>query len=76
VSFCNVRVPLHAHGGEPQDRIRSILINAEGVLNFGLYPQSFTVSVTFDPEKTTTQEIIEALSEGGYPVSGEPKWVR
>jgi len=46
------------------------------VLGFGLHPESFRVSVTFDPEKTTTQEIIEALSEGGYPVSGEPKWVK
>ena len=48
-------------------------MNAEGVLNFGLYPESFTVTVTFDPEKTTAQEIMEALSEAGYPVSGEPK---
>jgi len=46
------------------------------VLNFGLYPESFTVAVTFNPEKTTVQEIIEVLSEGGYPVSGEPKWVK
>jgi len=32
--------------------------------------------VTFDPEKTTIQEIMEALSEGGYPVSGQPNWVK
>lgn len=61
--------------GEPQDGIRSILINTEGIVTYGLFPGSFKVSVTFDTRKTSVDQIIENLSKGGYPVSGEPRWV-
>jgi len=61
--------------GEPQDGIRSILINTEGIVTYGLFPGSFKVSVTFDTRKTSVDQIIENLSKGGYPVSGEPQWV-
>ena len=31
------------------------------------------VIVTFDDRKTTVNEIMAKLSEGGFPVSGEPQ---
>jgi len=33
------------------------------------------VTVTFDDTKTSIDKIIEILSKGGYPISGEPQWV-
>ena len=62
--------------GGPQDRIRSILTNIEGVLKYNLYTKSFTVTVTFDDTKTNVEKIIEHLSKGGYPVLGEPQWIK
>jgi copper chaperone CopZ len=44
-------------------------------LKYDLNPTSFTVTVTFDNKKTSVHEMIEKLTEGGYPVSGEPHWV-
>ena len=61
--------------GEPQDRIRSILINTQGIVTYCLFPGSSTVSVTFDTRKTSVDQITENLSKAGYPVSGEPHWV-
>jgi len=34
------------------------------------------VTVTYDEKKTSVDKIIEQLSGGGYPVSGEPQWVK
>ena len=62
--------------GEPQDRIRSILTNMEGILRYNLHTKSFTVTVKFDDKKTSVEKIIEKLSKGGYPISGEPQWVK
>jgi len=47
----------------------------EGVSRYHLDTRSFTVTVTFDHERTSVYKIIEKLTEGGYPVSGEPQWV-
>ena len=62
--------------GEPQDRIRSILTNMEGILRYNLFTKSFTVTVTFDDTKTNVEKIVEQLSKGGYPVLGDPQWVK
>ncbi|MBW1672378.1 MAG: hypothetical protein JRF06_00765 [Deltaproteobacteria bacterium] len=61
---------------EPQDRIRSILTSIEGILRYELHAISFTVIITFDDTKTSVEKIIEKLSRGGYPVSGDPRWVK
>jgi copper chaperone CopZ len=34
------------------------------------------VTVTYDEKKTSVDKIIERLSKGGYPVSGDPQWVK
>jgi len=34
------------------------------------------VTVTFDDTKTSIDKIIERLSRGGYPVSGDPQRVK
>jgi len=44
-------------------------------LNYNLHAISFTVTITFDDTKTSVEKIIERLSKGGYPISGEPQWV-
>ena len=62
--------------GEPQDRIRSILTNMEGILRYNLFTKSFTVTVTFDDTKTNVDKIVEQLSKGGYSVLGDPQWVK
>ena len=62
--------------GHPQDRIRSILTSIEGILRYKLHAKSFTITITFDDKKTSVDKIMERLSRGGYPVSGEPKWVK
>ena len=61
---------------EPQDRIRSILTSIEGILRYNLFTKSFTVTITFDDTKTSVDKITERLSRGGYPVSGDPQWVK
>jgi len=45
-------------------------------LKYNLNARSFTVTVTFDNKKTSVDKIIEKLTKGGYPVSGEPQWVK
>lgn len=62
--------------GDPQGWIRSILAGIEGVLKYDLNAASSTVTVTFHDKKTSVEKIIEKLSKAGYPVSGEPHWVR
>jgi copper chaperone CopZ len=37
--------------------------------------QSNTATVTFDDEKTSVDEMIDALEEGGYPIKGKPKFL-
>ena len=44
-------------------------------MKYDLNTLFFTVTVTFDDKKTSVDKIIERLSKGGYPVSGEPHWV-
>jgi copper chaperone CopZ len=48
----------------------------EGILRYNLFTKSFTVTVTFDDKKTNVEKIVEQLSKGGYPVLGDPKWVK
>jgi len=45
-------------------------------LKYKLHAKSFTVTITFDDKKISVERIIERLSKGGYPVSGEPQWVK
>jgi hypothetical protein len=37
--------------------------------------ESFAVTITFDDQKTSVDQITKNLSKRGYPVSGEPRWV-
>jgi len=45
-------------------------------LKYKLHTKSFKVTITFDDKKTSIDNIIERLSKGGYPVSGDPQWVK
>jgi len=40
---------------------------------YSLNPLSFSVEVSFDAKKVSVEEIVEKLTEGGYPVSREPQ---
>jgi len=46
------------------------------MLKYKLHTKSFTVTITFDDTKTSVDRITERLSRGGYPVSGDPQWVK
>jgi hypothetical protein len=35
-----------------------------------------TAVVTFDDEKTTVEALIQALDGGGYPIKGEPEFLK
>jgi len=37
--------------------------------------QKHTATVTFDDEKTSVDQMMEALKEDGYPVEGKPKFM-
>ena len=77
-TIVKLRVPNLPSGSwcEPQDRIRSILTSIEGILKYNLHTKSFTATIIFDDKKTSIDKIIEKLSRGGYPVSGDPQWVK
>jgi len=45
-------------------------------LRYNIHTKSFTIIITFDDIKTSVEKIIEKLSKGGYPISGEPQWVK
>jgi copper chaperone CopZ len=36
---------------------------------------SHIVTVTFDDEKTTLQQIVDALEKAGFPLDGPPKYL-
>jgi copper chaperone CopZ len=36
---------------------------------------SHIATVTFDDEKTTLQQIIDALEKAGFPIDGPPKFL-
>ena len=42
-------------------------------MKYNLNPSSFSVEVRFDAKKVSVEEIVDKLTEGGYPVSGEPQ---
>lgn len=48
-----------------------ILSAIAGIVKYDT-PQTDTLVVTFDDEKTTTEKIVQAIRQGGLPVSGEP----
>ncbi len=33
-------------------------------------------TVTFDDEKTTVEQIIQALDRAGFPIEGQPKFLK
>jgi len=43
------------------------------LIKYSLNPLSFSVEVSFDAKKVSVEEIVKKLTEGGYPVSGEPQ---
>jgi copper chaperone CopZ len=36
---------------------------------------SHIATVTFDDEKTTVEQIVDALEKAGFPISGPPKFL-
>jgi len=45
------------------------------LVKYSLNPLSFSVEVSFDAKKVGIEGIVEKLTEGGYPVSGEPQMI-
>jgi len=48
----------------------------KGILHYSFDTASRLVTVSFDEAKIGIGEIVQKLKQGGYPVSGEPQWVR
>ena len=53
--------------------VGTILSNINGVLEIDTDPANHTATVTFNQKKTNIEAIKKALSDGGFPVEGEPQ---
>ena len=53
--------------------VGTILSNINGVLEIDTDPKNHTATVTFNQKKTSIEAIKKALSDGGFPVEGEPQ---
>jgi len=56
--------------------VSSILEGINGVLEYAVDPANHTATVTFDNKKTTVDKIEKALSDGEFPVEGDPRFLK
>ena len=56
--------------------VGTILSNINGVLEIDTDPVNHTATVTFNEKRTNVEAIIKALTDGGYPVEGEPQFLK
>ena len=57
-------------------RVGTILNGISGVSKVDTDTEKHTATVTFDSEKTTMEAINKALADGGFPVEGEPTFLK
>ena len=57
-------------------RVGTILKGMSGVSKVDTDVEKHTATVTFDSEKITVEEIKKALADGGFPVEGEPAFLK
>jgi copper chaperone CopZ len=56
--------------------VGTIITNINGVLEVDTDPANHTATVTFNEKKTTVEAIIQALVDGGFPIEGEPQFLK
>ena len=56
--------------------VGTILSNINGVLEVDTDPANHTATVTFNVKKTDVDAIKKALGDGGFPVEGEPCFLK
>jgi len=56
--------------------VGTILSNINGVLNVDTGPANHTATVTFNVKKTDVEALKKALDDGGFPVEGEPRFLK
>ena len=56
--------------------IRGILYDLEGVSHVETNVEAHVVTITFDRTKTSAAKMSEALAEKGFPVIGEPRFLK
>ena len=56
--------------------VGTIISNINGVLEVDTDPANHTATVKFNEKKTTVEAIIQALLDGGFPVEGEPQFLK
>ena len=57
-------------------RVGAILNGISGVSKVDTDSEKHTATMTFDSEKTTVEAIKKALTDGGFPVEGEPTYLK
>ena len=57
-------------------RVGSILKGINGVSKVDTDPINHKAIVTFDSEKTSVEKMKKALADGGFPVEGEPQFLK
>jgi copper chaperone CopZ len=55
--------------------VGTILRSVEGVLDVKVNTITYTATVIFAPEKTSTEVLIRALQKGDYEVLGRPRFL-
>ena len=58
------------------DRVGSILKGIDGVSKVDTDPKNHTAIVTFTNEKTNVETIKKSLADGGFPIEGEPQFLK
>ena len=56
--------------------IRGILYDIEGVSHVETNVEAHVVTITFDKTKTSAAKMAEILGKKGYPVIGEPRFLK
>lgn len=57
-------------------RVGSILKGINAVSKVDTDPKNHTAIVTFDNEETNIEAMKKALADGGFPVEGEPQFLK
>ena len=57
-------------------RVGTILNDIDGVSKVATDPENHTATVTFDDKKSNLEAIKKALTDGGFPVEGEPEIIK
>ena len=82
VKRVTLKVPFPDVAGwiDPSQRIRLILENTEGILDYTMVynrkASLYNTTISYDEGKISLEGIIEMHRKEGYEIQGEPEWVK